>query len=63
MWSQAWIWQHAWHAFIGVGCFVFWALFQGLGSYGVHRGAVDQIYEEQRSRERIMESYERDHPE
>jgi hypothetical protein len=67
MWSQTWIWQHAWHVIIGVGCFALWFLFRVLcnavGFYWQDKPYMDQMHAEQRGRERIMESFDRDHPE
>jgi hypothetical protein len=65
MWSQTWIWQHAWHVIVGVGCFVLWWVFRALCEFsGTYWQYKDQTstYDEEGGRERIMESYDLDHP-
>jgi hypothetical protein len=51
MWSQNWIWQHAWHALIIVGGFAGWFLIRilsnAVGFYWQDKPYMDQMHSEQ----------------
>jgi len=53
-------WHAVWHVVVGIGCFVFWSLLNGLGHWGETKAYADQMEAEKRGRERIMESYDLD---
>jgi hypothetical protein len=67
MWSQTWIWQHAWHVLIVAGGFAGWLLIRilsdAIGFYWQDKGYLDQEAAKMRGRDRILESFDRDHPE
>lgn len=47
-----------WYAIASIGSFAFWALMDGLGSWGGMKPHIDRMEAEQRDREQIKRNYD-----